>query len=194
MHSRTDRIADPPLFAWGEALRARRQRRRRQIRQSAALALGTLPILATIVLPPAPRLVWNASASAPLGLYLVAPGSTAKSGDTVVARVPARYRMLAATRRYLPFNVPLVKHVAAGNGDEVCALGPRIFINGVPVAERKAVDGRGRAMPWWSGCERLRADRVLLLMTANRDSFDGRYFGPSERADIVGTARLVWAR
>lgn len=194
MHSRTNRIADAPLFAWGEALRARRQRRRRMVKRSVALALGTLPILATIVLPPMPRLVWNASASAPIGLYAVSPGAPARTGDTVIARLPASYRYMAATRRYLPLNVPLVKRVAAAHGDQVCALGPRIFINGAPAALRRATDMHGRAMPWWNGCERLGPDRLLLLMTASPDSFDGRYFGPSDRADVLGTARLVWAR
>jgi conjugative transfer signal peptidase TraF len=139
-------------------------------------------------------MIWNASASVPLGLYVINPSATARVGDTVIARVPARFRPMAATRHYLPLDVPLVKHVAAGAGDEICALGPRIFINGLPVADRKAVDGRGRAMPWWEGCRRLGVGQLFLLMAASPDSFDGRYFGPSERSDIVGTARLVWAR
>src|SRR3546814_15910646 len=72
----------------------------------------------------------------------------------VIARVPDPWRMLAARRHYIPANVPLVKHVAAAAGDEVCALGQEVFINGRLVAERRAVDAGDRPMPSWSGCVR----------------------------------------
>lgn len=193
MNRRSDSDVDTPLFAWGEALCAARRRRRRLVRHAAALALGTFSLAATIVVPPAPRLLWNASASAPIGLYAVSPGGRPTVGDTVIAWPPARVRLLAASRHYLPLNVPLVKHVAAASGDEICALGATIFINGLPQVVRRKVDGRGRALPWWDGCLRLRDDQVFLVMTASADSFDGRYFGVSDRADVIGTARLIWA-
>src|SRR3546814_1556457 len=40
----------------------------------------------TMAFPPAPRLVWNASASAPIGLYAVTPGAPVGPGDMVIAR------------------------------------------------------------------------------------------------------------
>src|SRR3546814_14400024 len=82
--------------------------------------------------------------------------------------------MLAARRHYIPANVPLVKHVAAAAGDEVCALGQEVFINGRLVAERRAVDAGDRPMPSWSGCVRLHGSQLFLLMTDNLASFDGR--------------------
>lgn len=112
----------------------------------------------------------------------------------VIAWLPARYRMLAAQRRYLPANVPLVKRVAAAAGDKVCALGRGVFVNGRKVAERLAADGEGRPMPWWHGCVRLRGQERLLLMTRSSASFDGRYFGVTEGSDVVGKARLLWPR
>jgi type IV secretory pathway protease TraF len=90
-------------------------------------------------------------------------------------------------------NVPLVKRVAAAAGDEVCALGHEIFVNGRWIAERLAADGASRPMPLWSGCVRLRGRQLFLLMDAPA-SFDGRYFGVTEGGDIVGKARLLWAR
>lgn len=193
MNRRPKPAPGAPLLAWGDALKARRTRRRRLLRRAALVALGAAIVLASAVSPPAPRLVWNLSASAPTGLYAVTPGSLAEPGDMVIARVPAAHRRLAATRRYLPMNVPLVKRVAAAAGDEVCALGERIFVNGVWIAGRRMADGAGRPMPMWSGCVRLRGRQLFLLMDA-RGSFDGRYFGVSEGADIIGKARLLWAR
>lgn len=193
MSRRHHRGGDAPLLAWGEALRATKSRRVRLGRRIAITGAGIGAVLISAALPPAPHLVWNASASAPLGLYAVSPGAEVEPGDMVVARVPERFRRLAAERHYLPLNVPLVKRVAASAGDEVCARGPQIFLNGRPVALRRDADGRGRAMPLWSGCLRLHGRQIFLLMD-NPASFDGRYFGVSDAKDVIGTARLLWRR
>src|SRR3546814_7581723 len=87
--------------------------------------LGRGLVLLSAVLPPAPQLVWNESASAPQGLYDVTPGAWVEPGEMVIARVPHRYRQLADARRYLPMNVPMVQRVAAYAGDRVCASGLR---------------------------------------------------------------------
>jgi len=193
MKSVRHRTGDAPLLAWGDALRAAKTRRSRLRRRIVIAGGGIAVLLASIALPPAPRLVWNASASAPIGLYAVTPGASAEPGDMVVARVPEPFRRLAAERRYLPMNVPLVKRVAAYAGDEVCALGQEIFVNGRWTAERRLADGQGRSMPMWSGCIRLHGRQLFLLMD-NPASFDGRYFGATEGRDIIGKARLLWRR
>jgi conjugative transfer signal peptidase TraF len=193
MTARRTRTNDAPLLAWGDALRAEKARRSRLIRRIAAVGAGLGIVLLSAVLPPTPRLVWNASASAPLGLYAVTPGAWVEPGEMVIARVPIRYRRLAATRRYLPMNVPLVKRVAAHAGDEVCAFGQEIFVNGRRIAARRVTDGKGRSMPAWNGCTVLRGRQLFLLMD-HPASFDGRYFGLTEAADVVGKARLLWAK
>lgn len=184
---------DAPLLAWGEALRAAKARRARQRRWLAGLGFGAGVMLASAALPPTPRLVWNATASAPIGLYWVVSRAPIVVGDTVVARLPDAARRLAARRHYLPANIPLVKRVAADSGQEICAIGAQIFIDGAPVARRRAVDGHGRAMPGWQGCQRLHGGEVLLL-NPDPASFDGRYFGGSEASDIIGKATLLWRR
>lgn len=193
MKGRRDNAGDAPLLAWGDALRAAKTRRSRLRRRIAMGGVGIVVLLANAIFPLAPRLVWNASASAPVGLYAVTPGAAAEPGDMVIARVPDPFRRLAAERRYLPMNVPLVKRVAAQAGDEVCALGQEIFVNGRWTAERRLADGRGRPMPIWSGCITLHGRQLFLLMD-NPASFDGRYFGATEEPDIIGKARLLWRR
>jgi conjugative transfer signal peptidase TraF len=192
MTKRRSTTSEAPLFAWGDALRQARVRRRILLRRAVFTAAGILAVGITIVTPPHLRLVWNASASAPLGLYGVSPGAAIEPGDMVIAHMPPRYRMLAATRHYLPANVPLVKHVAAAPGDEICARGAVIFLNGEPIATRLASDGNGRPMPWWSGCVQLRGRQLFLLMTGSPASFDGRYFGVTDGDLVVGKARLLW--
>lgn len=175
----------------GQLGRPRRVRDDRRRWYCVAILSLTLALGVTIASPPLPRLVWNASASAPLGLYAVSPGAAVARGDMVIARMPARWRDLAARRRYIPVNVPLVKRVAAGPGDRVCAIHGQIRINGHAVAVQHRIDGHGRIMPHWLGCVTLSGGALFLLMDAP-DSFDGRYFGPTAPGDIVGKARLLW--
>jgi conjugative transfer signal peptidase TraF len=150
--------------------------------------------LAPLALRPAPLLLWNASASSPIGLYRIGSAHGLDKGDMAVAWPPADARTLGAERHYLPRNVPLVKPVAAAAGDTVCASGAAVFVNGRQVAARRKADLSGRRLPWWNGCARLRGGEVLLLSSEVPDAFDGRYFGISPREDVVGRARLLWAR
>lgn len=181
------------MAEWSAALRAGKRRRRRVKRW--AVGIGALSCLLglTILAPPSPWLVWNVSASAPVGLYGVGTVSDLARGDMVIARVPIHWRLWAARRHYIPANVPLVKRVAAVPGDLVCAAGRALWVNGRFVVERLMLDGTGRAMPSWSGCMRLQPGEHLLLM-GRPDSFDGRYFGVSGKADLVGKAVLLWQR
>ncbi|WP_449472572.1 S26 family signal peptidase [Sphingobium chungangianum] len=177
----------------GDALRAARIRRRRQGRRIAACAVLIASLGATVIAVPRPRLLWNASASAPIGLWQVTPDAPLRRGDMVVARLAGPWRGFAARRQYLPTNVPLIKRVVAEPGDEICATGADVFVNGRRAAIGRAVDGSGRPMPRWYGCRVLR-DGALLLLMDDPASFDGRYFGPTARNDIIGKAAPLWLR
>lgn len=160
---------------------------------AASLAAAALAALAsTLVWNPRPALLWNASASSPVGLYRVDDPRKVRTGDMVVAWPPVPVRQLAASRLYLPLHVPLVKRVAAAAGDRVCARGGTILINGRPAAVRRRRDPRGRPLPWWSGCRRLGKAEFLLLSRSYARAFDGRYFGITQGRDIVGRAHLLW--
>ena len=158
------------------------------------VAGGGIALLAfTVIVSPPPRLVWNASASAPLGLYAVHPGALPARGDMVVAWPPPQAGAFAAARHYLPANVPLVKRVVALSGDRVCAVGRSIEINGRHAATRLERDSTGRPLPSWQGCRKLAHGALFLLMDAP-GSFDGRYFGLSKAIDLIGKATPLWLR
>ena len=187
---------NPPVFCAGEELRriiAERRRRRRRLGLAAVIGCTAAPLAASVLWKPSVLLVWNASASAPVGLYRVHADSSAGRGDMVIAWTPEPARSLAARRRYLPANVPLVKRVAAIAGDRVCAAGSAILINGRRVAVRQRSDAAGRPMPWWNGCHQLRRNEYFLLMEKSL-SFDGRYFGVTRGRDVIGRADLLWAK
>ncbi|WP_052730580.1 S26 family signal peptidase [Sphingomonas sp. SRS2] len=156
--------------------------------------IGIGLLISTLAVAPAPRLVWNASSSAPIGLYENRPSERFSRGDMVIARVPAALRSLAAARGYIPSHVPLVKRVAAVPGDSVCAFGQEILLNGQQAGERLLVDGKSRNLPQWNGCATLKTGQYFLMMPGLATSFDGRYFGLSDSQDIIGRARALWTR
>jgi conjugative transfer signal peptidase TraF len=157
------------------------------------LAFASLALLGfAAVLDPAPRLVWNASASAPLGLYWVARDRSLERGDFVLAWPPEEASALAAARGYLPATVPLVKRIAAVADDVVCVNSGIVVINNRVAAETLLIDGEGRPLPAWNGCRTLQAGEVFLLMEGVQASFDGRYFGPVTTAAIVGRLVPLW--
>jgi conjugative transfer signal peptidase TraF len=182
-----------PLLRCGDALRHRHALRqgRKNLAVIAALSCGAL--VAGPILHARPALIWNASASVPLGLYLLLPPPP-RVGDMVAARPPGPFAPLAAERRYLPVGVPLIKTVTAGPGDTVCGLRSVVLVNGKRVAVRLPADSLQRPLPSWSGCKRLRQDDLFLLNADSPRSFDGRYFGLSRRSDVIGRVTLIWHR
>jgi conjugative transfer signal peptidase TraF len=159
-----------------------------RITSVAAVAIGILA--ASAFTKPVPRLIWNASASAPIGLYWVTSKPITR-GDLFLATTPESMRDLAAARGYLPSDIPLVKRLAGIEGDQICAHDRAILINGRILAWRQETDSAGRPMPVWSGCRTL-AHEVFLLMQDVPTSFDGRYFGPVPRASIIGKLTPLW--
>jgi conjugative transfer signal peptidase TraF len=155
----------------------------------------------TILFPPPPILVWNASASAPIGLYYVDSWKRFDHqtvdiivDDLVVAWPPTPTRKLAADRQYLPSGVPLIKRVAAIDHDVVCGYDDHITINGGWIVPRRKFDAKTRALPWWHGCHMLQEGELFLMMEEHLASFDGRYFGVTSPDDVIGKATLIWPR
>jgi conjugative transfer signal peptidase TraF len=157
------------------------------------LALAAANVLLTVQSlqgKTAPWLVWNASASVPLGLYRIESGPF-RRGDLVLIRLSPDVADLAHRRGYLPKSAYLIKVVVAVAGDRVCRLGVHLLVRGVFVARASPRDGLGRRMPVWHGCRRL-APGDLFILADNTQSFDSRYFGMVSVRAVVGRAVLLW--
>lgn len=157
-------------------------------------AIGVAALAATATTARTPVLVWNATASAPIGLYIRLSESTPKRGDLVFVRPPAAIAQFASRRGYLPANVPLIKRIAALGGDTICTRNDIVVLDGKPLMQRQTSDGQGRPLPHWLGCHTLGRHEVFLAMTDVPDSFDGRYFGAIPAANIVGRLVPLWTR
>ena len=155
---------------------------------------ATLFVALTSVFHPAPKLLWNASASVALGLSAVRPALPLYVGELVVVTPPKPLAQFFATRRYLPLGVPLVKHVLALPGQTVCRAGRAITVDGITVGEALEHDRFGRVLPDWQGCRSLVSGEVFLMNTVPPDSLDGRYFGPLPLTTVVGRADPIWTR
>ncbi len=155
-------------------------------------ASAAVLVAVSAAIKPVPRLIWNASASVPPGLYWLSSYEF-ELNDLVLAKAPIAARALAAERGYLPTKASLIKRVVALSGDEICAQNGQIFINAVAVAARHDTDSMGRPMPTWTGC-RVLGDEVFLLLGDVPTSFDGRYFGPIPRSTVAGKLTPLWTR
>lgn len=160
-------------------------------RRGALLTVGAVSLaLVGLSWTIAPRLVWNATASAPEGLYWL-EGGAPKVGDLVAVRPSTDWATWLDRRGYLPRGALLIKRVAAAPSNLVCRSADHLSINHRAAARTLPMDAQGRPLPVWSGCIRLAGDQVLLL-NAHPRSLDGRYFGPTDRAAIVGRATPLW--
>ena len=157
-----------------------------------ATYFAVLGVGASMVLHPAPRLLWNETASVPVGLYRLRPDPAPHVGDVVAVRLPRHEAMLLATRSYLPLGVPLLKPVAAVAGQTVCRASQRITIDGQFAGDAQSVDHRGRPLPVWQGCHRLETGEVFVMNPAEPRSLDGRYFGALPLSTVMGRATPVW--
>jgi conjugative transfer signal peptidase TraF len=164
--------------------------------RATALAAGGAAVAFVVVafIGPAPRLIWNASASAPIGLYALRPSARPPRGVLVAVRPPQPLAAWLAGRGYLPEGVPLIKHVVATAGQRVCRIGARVSIDGRPIADARERDSRGRPLPVWQGCRTIGADELMLMNPAVPDSVDGRYFGPLPASAVIGRAVPILTR
>lgn len=159
----------------------------------AAAAISATGFAAVTLLAPRPRLVWNASASVPVGLYRVTPPERLRAGDLVLVAPPERVARFLDRRRYLPLGTPLLKRVAALPGTNVCRKGAAIIVAGRWRAAALPRDRAGRPLPVWDGCRTLATGEILLLNDASA-SLDSRYFGPFRASAVIGIAHPVATR
>ena len=131
----------------------------------AVMLIGVLSIISF-----APKLIWNASASTPIGLYAISASDVLEATDLVAVAAPEPIATFLADGGYLPRGVPLLKRVAGLPGQRVCRSGHTITVDGHAIAD----------------------DELFLMNWQVRDSLDGRYFGPLPTSSVIGRATPLY--
>jgi len=156
----------------------------------AILAIAAASVcLLNLVWNPNEKLIWNRTQSAPIGLYWLSDGPY-KRGDWVIVSAKSADAEWAENQGYVGRDWPILKRVSAVSGDTICRRQTVVAINGERVGVANLSDKAGRELPRWSGCVALKADQVFL-MNKHPDSLDGRYFGPTQKDDLMGRAHKV---
>jgi conjugative transfer signal peptidase TraF len=158
----------------------------------AVTALAALGIAVTSTVEMPMKLIWNATASAPVGLYAVERADVLAVSDLVVVMPPEPLAVFMIARGYIGHGVPLLKRVLGLPGQRVCRSGTAITIDGVKMGEALERDRMGRRLPVWQGCRVIRHGEIFLMNWEVRDSLDGRYFGPIPASSVIGRAAPLW--
>ena len=158
----------------------------------AVTLLAVIGIAATSAADMPTKLLWNATASAPVGFYSIEPADRIEVPELVAVMPPEPLAGFMIGRGYVGRGVPLLKRVVGLPGQQVCRIGRDILIDGTAIGSALARDRLGRELPVWQGC-RVIADGQLFLMNWDvPDSLDGRDFGPIPASSVIGRALPLW--
>ena len=138
------------------------------------------------------KLLWNASASVPIGFYDLAPAHHLTVGDLVAVMPEKPLADFMVARGYVGRGVTLLKRVVGLPGKRVCREGSTITVDGIEMGEALESDRIGRDLPVWQGCRLIAPGEIFLMNWEVRDSLDGRYFGPIPASSVIGRAVPLW--
>ncbi len=153
-----------------------------------ATALAALGVGYPGLAPMPIKLIWNASASAPIGFYAIAPADALEVPELVAVLPPAPLGQFMTARGYVGQGLPMLKRVLGLPGQRICRTGLTITVDGAEMGEALKRDRMGRAMLVWQGCRIIAQSEIFLMNSGVRDSFDGRYFGPLPATAVIGRA------
>lgn len=145
-------------------------------------------VAAAAVIPTSLKLVWNVSASAPIGLYRIAPAERLDIPDLVAVKPPEPLEDFMVERGYIGRDVPILKRVLGLPGQRICRTGRTITVDGIAMGEALNRDRLDRQLPVWSSCRTVAEDELFFMNWQVPDSLDGRYFGPLPATTVIGRA------
>jgi conjugative transfer signal peptidase TraF len=143
----------------------------------------------------------NTTPSVPLGMYRITNSPNSTYVAFCLKGVAAQ---IANQRGYRPRSVvgcpdgyaPLIKPVAAREGDTVTVDARGISVNGVLLKNTVILDHDSGGRPMFLkvpfGTYKVAPGTIWPVSTYNTKSFDGRYFGPLATKDILYHAEPFW--
>ena len=157
-----------------------------------ATYFAAMGVTVAAFIPTPTKLIWNATASAPIGFYTVEPADRIEVPDLVAVMPPEPRAAFMVQRGYVGRGVPLLKRVVGLPGQRVCRTSRAITVDGIEMGEALERDRIGRELPVWQGCRVIAPGEIFLMNGHVRDSLDGRYFGPIPASSVIGRAVPLW--
>jgi conjugative transfer signal peptidase TraF len=143
----------------------------------------------------------NLTGSLPVGLYL-ASRTTLVRGVIVLTCLPPDVAAFAKARGYVPAGggcpggvVPVGKPILAIQGDTITVTLRGLLVNRVlvPNSQPLELDRKGRPLPRLSvGTYVVAPGELWVLSPHSRFSFDSRYFGAVQAAQVRASLRNLW--
>ena len=144
--------------------------------------------------------VINTTVSLPLGLYRSIDAPVERGAYVKFCPPPSAVFDEAQRRGYLGAGFcpggyePMLKRVLAAKGDQVDVAAEGVHVNGrlVPLSAQMRADGGGRPMPNYVQHRVLTGSELLLMSDVSGVSFDSRYFGPLNRAQVRAVIKPIF--
>jgi conjugative transfer signal peptidase TraF len=142
----------------------------------------------------------NTTPSIPLGVYQLSNEPLVTGSYVLFCPPPAPVFAMAKARGYVGAGFcpggygQLMKRLVAAKNDRVTINAEGVVVNGqrLPLSKLIKLDGGSRPLPHYAKSWVLGSDEVLVMSDSNSGSFDGRYFGSIQRAQIVGVIHPVF--
>lgn len=134
-----------------------------------------------------PPIYYNVSDSLPRGFYI----ETTKNlsiGKLIAFPIPKNAKQIIFARKWLAFDMPLLKYISAIAGDEICIKKHGLYINKNRFGHIVETDDSNNHIQVSFGCYVL-SDNELFVTTGYHKSFDSRYFGPIKIKDVLSTIK-----
>lgn len=140
----------------------------------------------------------------PVGLYRSRPDSDASAllpGTIVAVCLPDRLALWGRKRGYLmrgrcpDGTAPIGKPIFATSGDTVTVTSSGLARNRTLAADTRALAHDRAGLPLLripSGTYPVTVGQLWLVSTHTTSSWDSRYFGPVQAADVIAVLRPIW--
>lgn len=160
-----------------------------------------LVLLLLIIFVGSKFFILNITESIPLGVYQIQKYQEVKKGDYVAFCLNQEQSFFARSGEYVGFGeCPnntslLMKEVKAEPGDHVEINKNGVFVNGVYLDKSMPLkdDSKGNLLPKSFFNKKLTVNEYLM-MSDHSFGYDARYFGVSEKKDILSVIKpiLTW--
>ena len=154
----------------------------------ALVVLASLGLFVQVLHQKGYGLSYQVSSSMPKGWYLQRPIVHLQRGDWIFLTPPHFARDYLHKNHWLPDSGILLKSLQGMPGDWVCQEPPHLWINQKIRATLLSRDVHQQPIVKRPFCRRLHANEYLVLGISDSRSYDGRYFGPIDRAQIQSSA------